>query len=121
MAQLRIKISQWFIVQIEIGVAYQSACKGDTLPFATAELARLALEQMINTKHFRRIGNTLFNDTSGCVARTEAIRDVFKDTHMGKNSVVLKYHRDITIFGAYLIDDALAKLDFSARHWFQAC
>src|SRR5258707_13154665 len=58
-AQLGVEIGQWLIEQIYVGVSHHAARQSHTLALAATELAWLALEQVINAEHLRRLRHAL--------------------------------------------------------------
>src|SRR5207253_4910380 len=96
-AELRIEIRQRFVEQKRCRLANEGASESDALPLSARELPRLALQNLIESKHGCRAPNTLIDFRFREMTQLQAERHVVVHRHMRVKRVILKHHGDIAL------------------------
>ena len=110
-AQLGVQVRQRLVEQVQAGVAHDGAADRHALQLAARQLARVALEQVVDGEHLRRpvdLGGDLLLRRS---SRAQAEGDVVVHVHVRVQRVVLEHHRDVAPVRRLVVDRFAADLD----------
>jgi hypothetical protein len=98
----------------------ERAAHRDALPLAAGQLARLAVEQMLDLQHRRHALDDLLLLALRHLADVQAERDVLAHRHRRIQRVRLEHHRDVAILRRQVVDDLAVDADLAARHRLEA-
>ncbi|KGD37777.1 hypothetical protein DO70_6442 [Burkholderia pseudomallei] len=119
-AQLRVEVRQRLVEQEQRRVARERAAHRDALPLAARELARLALEQVLDLQHRGDAIDDLLLLVLRHLADVQPERDVLAHRHRRIERVRLEHHRDVAILRRQIVDDLIADPDLALRHGLEA-
>ena len=74
---------------------------------------------MVDVQHFGVFFHAGFDFRLGHLAELEAESHVVKNGHVRVEGVVLENHRDVTVFGGYVVDQTVADVELAAGDFFQ--
>ena len=112
-AQLRIQVGQWFVEEVQARIAHHCAADCHALQLAARELARVAVEQVVDREHARGLAHLAIDLVGGRLARAQPEGDVVVHRHVRIERVILKHHRDVAPARRLVVDDLAADLDRS--------
>ena len=118
-AQLGIKVRQRLIKEEYIRVANDSAAHGHPLTLTTRKRLWLSVQIIFERKDLGGPVHALFNRGLVRLLKRHRERHVLAHGHMGVKRVVLEHHRDVTVFGVDIVNDASTNRDFPARDFLQ--
>ena len=113
-AQLGVEVRQRLIEQEHLRVARDGAPHGDALALAARELARVALEQMLQSQNFGRLHHARVDLLLRRIAQPQREAHVGPDRHVRIKRVVLEHHGDVALFRRHVVDHAIADADLAA-------
>ena len=96
-SQQRVECRDRLVEQVGLGVADDRAAERDALPLAAGQLGRLALEQVLDMEHLRRLGDPPLDLVLGNLALLEREREVVEDGLVGVEREVLEDDRDVAV------------------------
>ena len=108
-----VQVRQRLVKQEHLGPTHHRPAHGDALPLPTGELARVALQQVVNLQHLRRFVDQATDLSGRGLAHPQPEREVVKDGHVRIKRIALEHHRDVPvprrqIVYALTIDEDLA-------------
>ena len=112
-AQLGVEIRQRLVEQEGLRPPHDRAAHRDALALAAGELARLAVEQLLDLQDARGLAHALVDLGLRRFAVAQAVGHVVVDSHVRIERVVLEHHRDVALGRLDVVDDALADADFA--------
>ena len=118
-AQLGVEVGQRLVEQEHLRVADDGPADRDALALAARELARLALEQLLDAEDLGGVLHALLDLGLGELAHLQPERHVVVDGHVRVERVVLEHHRDVPVLGRQVVDHAVADVDLAGRDLLQ--
>ena len=120
-AQFGIEIGERLIKQENAAVLGQSAGHGDTLALTARERAGLAVEEFGQANHLSDLFDLGVDFCFRLLCQTQGKRDILGDVHMRVERIVLKDHRQITLFGFEVTDRLVVDVNLAFRDRFKSC
>ena len=87
----------------------------------TGELARFALQQVLDAKHLGSLLDAALDLLLGGLAQLETKSHVIVDRHVRVKGVRLEDHGDVPVLGRDVVDNLVADQDATIADVFQAC
>ena len=112
-AELRVEVRQRLVEQEHLGMAHDRAADRDALPLAAGELARLALEQLLDAQDLGGFADPLGDLGLGELPHLEPEGHVVVDRHVRVQRVVLEHHRDVPVLRRQIVDVPVADGDLA--------
>ena len=110
-AELGVQIGERLVHEKGLRLAHDGAPHGDALALATGEGARLAIQEVLQTEHLRRVPHTLVDLVLGHLAQAQPEGDVVVHLHVRVERVVLEHHGDVAVARRHVVDDRVADGD----------
>ena len=107
-AQLGVEVRERLVEEEHLRLAHDRAADRDALPLAAGELARLALEQLLDAEDLGRVPHALRDLGLGELPQLQPERHVVVDGHVRVQRVVLEHHRDVAVLRRQVVDDPVA-------------
>ncbi len=120
-AQLGVEVRQRLVEQEHLRVPHDGAAHGDALALAARELARLALEQLLDAEYLGGVLDALLDLRLGKLPHLEAEGHVVVHAHVRVQSVVLEHHGDVAVLGRQIVDDPVADGDLAGGDLLETC
>jgi len=95
--ELGVEVRQWLVHQEHFRRADQRTAHRDTLTLATGQVARLAVEVVLELQHLRSLLHPVRNLVFGDAGDLQRVRHVLADRHVWVQGVVLEHRRDVTV------------------------
>jgi hypothetical protein len=95
-------------------VADDRTADGHALALAAGQLARLALEQLLDAEDLGGVLHALLDLGLGELAHLQAERHVVVHGHVRIERVVLEHHGDVAVLRRQVVDHAIADDDLAA-------
>jgi hypothetical protein len=111
--QLGVEVGQRLVEQESGGPAHDRTPHGDALALSAGQLARLAIEQLLDFQDACGFAHALFDLVLRGFAVAQPVGHVVVDAHMRIERVVLEHHRDVALGRLDVVDDALADADLA--------
>ena len=118
--ELGVQVGQRLVEQEHLGMADDGASDRDALALAARELARLALEQLLDAEDLGRLVDAFGDLGLGELAHLEPERHVVVHGHVRVQRVVLEHHRDVAVLRGQIVDHPLADRDLPGGDLLQA-
>ena len=112
-AQLGVEVGERLVHEEDLGLAHDGAAHGHALALAAGELLGLALEQLLELQHARRLAHAPGDLVFGLVVQAQAEGHVLVDAEVRVERVVLKDHGDVAVARLEVVDDLA--VDHDAR------
>ena len=96
-AQLGVEVGQRLVEQEDLRIAHDGAAHGDALALAAGELARAALEQVLEFQRPGRRRDPAVDLVLRRAAVAQAVGHVVVDLHMRVERIVLEHHGDVAL------------------------
>ena len=110
-AQLGVQVRERLVHEEGLRVAHDRAAHGDALALAAGEVARLAVEQLLEVEDARGVLDALVDLVLRHLLDAQAEGDVLVDGEVRVERVALEDHGDVAVARGHVVDDALADLD----------
>ena len=107
-AQLRVEVRQRLVHQIDRRVAHERARERHALLLSARKLARLPLEQIVETEAPRGSDDSRFDLDAADRSRAQREGDVVEDREVRIERVVLEDHRHVALGRGHVVDYAIA-------------
>ena len=98
-AEFGVEVRQRFVHAEDLRFANDGPPHGDTLPLATRQLRRLAVEEVGQVEQPRGLGDLALALVGGHAAHLQRETHVLPDGLVGVQRVVLEDHRDVAVLG----------------------
>jgi chemotaxis methyl-accepting protein methylase len=92
----------------------------DTLALAAGQLARVAVEQLVQVQDARRVGQPFFGGGAIGAAQLQAEGHVLAHRHVRVQRIALKHHCDVAVLGLQVVDHLVGDQHVAAGDFFQA-
>ena len=113
-AQQRVEVRQRLVEQEGLGLADDRAAHRHALALAAGELARLALEQVLDLQDAAASPTRVLDLVLGPLAQPQAEGHVLEHRLVRIQRVVLEHHRDVARARRQVVDDGAADRDLAA-------
>ena len=110
-AQRRVEVGQRLVEQEHVGLAHDRAADGDALALAAGEVAGIAVEQLVEPQHARRLGDPPLALGRRDAGELQAEGHVLAHVHVRVERVGLEHHRDLALGGGERVDESAADVD----------
>ena len=107
-AQLGVEVGERLVHEERLRLAHDGAPHGDALALAAGEGARLAIEEVLEAEHLRRVPHALVDLVLGHLAQAQPEGDVVVDRQVRVERVVLEHHGDVAVARRHVVDDRVA-------------
>ena len=107
------------IKDTDLGVTNDSTTQSNTLLLTTGQSLRLSVEQVGDVQNAGSFFNAALDFFLGSLAQLQTECHVVKHGHVRIQSVVLEYHRDVSVLGSYVVNQLIADEQFAFRDFFQ--
>ena len=107
-AQLGVEVGQRLVEEERVGLADDRAAHRDALALAAGQVARLALEVLVELERLRRRPDLLVDLVVGGLGQPQRERDVLVDGQVRVERVVLEDHREVAVARRQVVDPLVA-------------
>ena len=119
--QLSIQVGKRLIHQEYLRITNDCTSHGNTLSLSTGQSLRLSVKEGSQIKNLSCFLNHLINLILGNLSQLQTKCHIVIYGHMRIQSVVLEYHRDITVLRLYIVYYSVTNLQFTGGDIFQTC
>jgi hypothetical protein len=109
--QLGVQVRQRFVEQEDLRVAHDGAPHRHALALPARELARVALEQLVQVEDARRVLDAAALLGVGHPRQREREAHVLAHGHVRVQRIALEHHRHVAFLGQQVVDDATVDAD----------
>ncbi len=120
-AQLGVEVGERLVEEEDLRIAHQGSADGNTLALTAGELARVAIQQLLQSKNAGGLVYLRLRHGGIDLLELQGKAHILGDCHMRIECVVLKDHGDIAVTGRQVADLARADMDFAVAQLFEAC
>ena len=119
-AELRVEVRQRLVHQERLRLPDDRARERDPLPLAAGQLARAAVEQLVEPEQLRHLLHLLGAVGLVDLPHAQRVRDVVEHAQVRVERVALEHHRHVAAARRHVGDVALADEDSAGRRRLQA-
>ena len=120
-AQLRVEIGERLVHQERARLADDGPPHRHALALPAGELARPALELLLQLEQARDVAHPAFNLLAADLPQLEREGEVLEDRLVRVERVVLEHHGDIALARRQPVDDLRGDADLTLAHMLEAC
>jgi len=110
-AQLGVQVGERLVHEEHLGLTDDGAAHRDALALTTRELLGLAVQEVLDAQHARGLFDPPVDLRARELAQLQPEGHVVVDVHVRVESVVLKDHGDVPVFGRDVVDQHIADVD----------
>ena len=119
--KLSIQVGKRLVHKEDLRITNDSTTHSDTLSLAAGKSLRLAVKEVSQVKDSCCLFNSLVDLILRNLAELKTECHVIINGHMRIQSVVLEYHRDVSVLGLNVVHELAVDLEFTGRDIFQTC
>ena len=126
-AKVSVQVGQRFVKQHNGRVSYESTSQSNALLLTAGKFGRQTFIQAFHTNDVNHTHNQFVDFSFGAFFHFQRISDVFKNSHVGPNSIVLEYDTQAATFrrnvfaGSAVGNNGVINADFAFIGNFVAC
>jgi hypothetical protein len=119
--KLSVQVGKRFIKKEYLRVTYDCTAESNTLFLTTGESLRITVEKVSDVEDASSFFYFALDGFFGHLAEFKTERHVVEYGHVRIKSVVLEYHRDISVLGGNVIYESVADEKFTLGDFFETC
>ena len=118
--ELSVKVGERFVQKEYLRITNDCTAECNTLLLTTGESLRITVEKVSDFEDTSSFFNFALDGFFGHLAEFKTERHVIENSHVRIQSVVLEYHRDISVLGGNVIDESVADEKFALGNFFKS-